>query len=72
MCCQIQIDQPRNHIANCVGDIDIDEKVEKIVYAIMDSCGNQSNYGKSDKLPKLWGNVQLLNLACQNCSHSYS
>ena len=69
MRCQIQIGQPRNHITNCVGNINIDEKIEKIVYTIMNSSGNQTNYGKPNKLPNLWGDIQSLELACQNCSH---
>ena len=69
MSCQIQIYYPRNQITNCVGNIYIDEKIEKIVNTIMNTRGNQTNYGKSHKLPKLWGDIQSLELACLNCSH---
>ena len=58
MCCQIQIDNPRNHIADCIGNIYIDKLIEKIVDAIVDACGNQANQDKSDKLPELRGAIQ--------------
>ena len=71
MCCQIQIYKPRNQIANRVSNINIDKQVEKIVDAVMDARGNQTDYGKSDKLPKLLGHIKSLELVCQNCSHTF-
>ena len=68
---QIKIDKPGNQIANRVCNIDIDKQVEKKIDAIMNACGNQPNYGKSDKLPKLLGHIQSFEIACQNCSHTF-
>ena len=68
---QIKIDKPGNHIANRISDINIDEQIEKKVDAIMNDCGNQTNYGKSDKLPKLFGHIQSFEFACQNYSHTF-
>ena len=43
--------------------------MEKIVYAVMNTRGNQTNYGKSDELPKFLGDIQSLELVCQNSNH---